>query len=184
MSARVLEPPILSPAFAGRDIDRSRNLAAGAATDDLQPYHPAIDKYVLVEIKLVRMVVGAPPTCWRPGTPLLAADHVAASNSLRLGRVSTWPCSTTPRGYRRSSPNTASRSPCSISVFRGTTTWARTRRQPDAMFNVCRRDGDTIRHFRGSEKRYAPTDPGKDSRDVDSVDALWHLFDFAPEGRG
>lgn len=52
------------------------------------------------------------------------------------------------------------------------------------MFNVCRRDVDTIRHFRGSEKRYASTDPGQDSRYVDSVDALWNLFDLAPEGRG
>lgn len=52
------------------------------------------------------------------------------------------------------------------------------------MFNVFRRDGTTIRHFWGSEMLYAPSDPGQDPRHVDSVDALWNLFDLAPEGRG
>lgn len=52
------------------------------------------------------------------------------------------------------------------------------------MFNVFRRDGDTIRHFWGSEMLYAPADPGQDPRHVDSIDALWNLFDLAPEGRG
>lgn len=52
------------------------------------------------------------------------------------------------------------------------------------MLNVFQRDGDTIRHFWGSEMLYAPADPGQDPRHVDSVDALWNLFDLAPEGRG
>ena len=51
-------------------------------------------------------------------------------------------------------------------------------------FNVFRRDDDTIRHFWGSEMFYAPADPGQDPRHVDSIDALWSLFDLAPEGRG
>ena len=51
---------LLSPAFAGRGIEWIRvTLPPGAATDDLQPYHPAIDKYVLVEEGALRMVVGA-----------------------------------------------------------------------------------------------------------------------------
>ena len=52
------------------------------------------------------------------------------------------------------------------------------------MLNVFRRDGDTIRHFWGSELLYAPTEPGQDQRHVGSLEPLWNLFDFAPEGRG
>jgi transcriptional regulator with XRE-family HTH domain len=57
-----IERQLLSPAFAGRGIEWIRaTLPAGAATDDLQPYHPAIDKYVLVEAGRLRVVVGAEP---------------------------------------------------------------------------------------------------------------------------
>jgi predicted dithiol-disulfide oxidoreductase (DUF899 family) len=52
------------------------------------------------------------------------------------------------------------------------------------MLNVFRRDGDTIRHFWGSELLYEPSDPGEDPRHADTIDPLWNLFDFAPEGRG
>jgi predicted dithiol-disulfide oxidoreductase (DUF899 family) len=52
------------------------------------------------------------------------------------------------------------------------------------MLNVFRRDGEAIRHFWGSELLYAPTDPGQDPRHSDTIDPLWNLFDFAPEGRG
>lgn len=55
-----IDRQLLSPAFAGRGIEWIRvSLPPGAATDDLQPYHPAIDKYVLVEAGALRMVVGA-----------------------------------------------------------------------------------------------------------------------------
>ena len=55
-----IDRQLLSPAFAGRGIEWIRvTLPPGAATDDLQPYHPAIDKYVLVEEGSLRMVVGA-----------------------------------------------------------------------------------------------------------------------------
>jgi predicted dithiol-disulfide oxidoreductase (DUF899 family) len=52
------------------------------------------------------------------------------------------------------------------------------------MLNVFRRDGDAIRHFWGSELLYEPSDPGEDPRHADTIDPLWNLFDFAPEGRG
>jgi predicted dithiol-disulfide oxidoreductase (DUF899 family) len=52
------------------------------------------------------------------------------------------------------------------------------------MLNVFRRDGDTIRHFWGSELLYEPSDPGQDPRHAETIDPLWNLFDFAPEGRG
>ena len=51
------------------------------------------------------------------------------------------------------------------------------------MLNVFRRDGDTIRHFWGSELFYAPTDPGQDPRHVGTIEPLWNLFDLTPEGR-
>ena len=51
------------------------------------------------------------------------------------------------------------------------------------MLNVFRRDGDTIRHFWGSELFYAPTDPGQEPRHVGTLEPLWNLFDLTPEGR-
>jgi predicted dithiol-disulfide oxidoreductase (DUF899 family) len=57
-------------------------------------------------------------------------------------------------------------------------------RQQLPMLNVLRRDGDTIRHFWGSELLFAPADPGQDPRHAETIDPLWNLFDFTPEGRG
>ncbi len=51
------------------------------------------------------------------------------------------------------------------------------------MLNVFHRQGDTIRHFWGSELFYAPTDPGQDPRHVGALEPLWNLFDLIPEGR-
>ena len=51
------------------------------------------------------------------------------------------------------------------------------------MLNVFRRDGEVVRHFWGSELLYAPTDPGQDPRHVGTLEPLWNLFDFTPEGR-
>jgi predicted dithiol-disulfide oxidoreductase (DUF899 family) len=51
------------------------------------------------------------------------------------------------------------------------------------MLNVFHRDGDTIRHFWGSELLYAPTDPGQDPRHNGTLEPLWNLFDLTPEGR-
>jgi predicted dithiol-disulfide oxidoreductase (DUF899 family) len=52
------------------------------------------------------------------------------------------------------------------------------------MLNVFHRDGQTIRHFWGSELFYAPTDAGQDPRHVGTLEPLWNLFDLTPEGRG
>jgi predicted dithiol-disulfide oxidoreductase (DUF899 family) len=52
------------------------------------------------------------------------------------------------------------------------------------MLNVFRRDQDGIRHFWGSELLYAPSEPGQDPRHGDTIDPLWNLFDFTPDGRG
>jgi predicted dithiol-disulfide oxidoreductase (DUF899 family) len=52
------------------------------------------------------------------------------------------------------------------------------------MLNVFHRDGETIRHFWGSELLYAPTEPGQEYRHVGTIEPLWNLFDLIPEGRG
>jgi predicted dithiol-disulfide oxidoreductase (DUF899 family) len=52
------------------------------------------------------------------------------------------------------------------------------------MLNVFHRDGNTIRHFWGSELFYAPTDPGQEQRHVGTIEPLWNLFDLTPDGRG
>jgi predicted dithiol-disulfide oxidoreductase (DUF899 family) len=51
------------------------------------------------------------------------------------------------------------------------------------MMNVFHRDGETIRHFWGSELLYAPTDPGQGPRHNGTLEPLWNLFDLTPEGR-
>src|SRR5437764_5147622 len=52
------------------------------------------------------------------------------------------------------------------------------------MLNVFHRDGDTIRHFWGSELFYAPWDPGQAPRHVGTLEPVWNLVDLTPEGRG
>jgi predicted dithiol-disulfide oxidoreductase (DUF899 family) len=51
------------------------------------------------------------------------------------------------------------------------------------MLNVFHRDPDAIRHFWGSELLYAPTDGDQEPRHVGTLEPLWNLFDFTPEGR-
>jgi predicted dithiol-disulfide oxidoreductase (DUF899 family) len=51
------------------------------------------------------------------------------------------------------------------------------------MLNVFHRDGETIRHFWGSELFYAPIDAGQDPRHVGTLEPVWNLFDLTPEGR-
>ena len=51
------------------------------------------------------------------------------------------------------------------------------------MLNVFHRDGDTIRHFWGSELFYAPMEPRQDPRHVGTIEPLWNLFDLTREGR-
>jgi predicted dithiol-disulfide oxidoreductase (DUF899 family) len=52
------------------------------------------------------------------------------------------------------------------------------------MLNVFHRDGNVIRHFWGSELLYAPAEPGQDMRHVGTIEPVWNIFDFTPEGRG
>ncbi len=52
------------------------------------------------------------------------------------------------------------------------------------MLNVFHREGETIRHFWGSELLYAPADEGQEPRHVGTIEPLWNLYDLTPEGRG
>lgn len=52
------------------------------------------------------------------------------------------------------------------------------------MLNVFRREDGAIRHVWGSELLYTPSDPDQDPRHLDSIDPVWNLLDFTPEGRG
>lgn len=54
----------------------------------------------------------------------------------------------------------------------------------EPMLNVFHKDGETIRHFWGSELVFAPDDPGQDHRGLDFMDSLWGMLDTTPEGRG
>ena len=51
------------------------------------------------------------------------------------------------------------------------------------MLNVFHRDGETIRHFWGSELFYAPAEHGQDPRHVGTLEPSWNLLDLTPEGR-
>jgi predicted dithiol-disulfide oxidoreductase (DUF899 family) len=54
----------------------------------------------------------------------------------------------------------------------------------ETIFNVFRKSGVAIRHFWGSELRYAPSPPDQHHRAGDMVDPLWNLLDMTPAGRG
>jgi predicted dithiol-disulfide oxidoreductase (DUF899 family) len=51
------------------------------------------------------------------------------------------------------------------------------------MLNVFVRDGDSLRHFWGTELLFAAWDAGE-PRHVDSIWPIWNLLDVTPEGRG
>jgi predicted dithiol-disulfide oxidoreductase (DUF899 family) len=51
------------------------------------------------------------------------------------------------------------------------------------MLNVFHRDPNAIRHFWASELLYAPTNGNQEPRHVGTIEPLWNLFDFTPEGR-
>jgi len=54
----------------------------------------------------------------------------------------------------------------------------------EPMLNVFTKDGDTVRHFWGSELVFALDEPGQDHRGLDFADSVWGLLDTTPEGRG
>lgn len=85
-----IERQLLSPAFAGRGIEFIRaTLPPGAATDDLTPYHPAVDKYLLVETGTLRVVIGAEAHLLHAGD----AFYFRADAPHRFENAGAEPCS-------------------------------------------------------------------------------------------
>jgi len=85
-----IERQLLSPAFVGRGIEFIRaTLPPFTTTDELRPYHPAIDKYVLVEEGTLRVTVGAESHLLREGD----AFYFRASVSHRFENPSHERCS-------------------------------------------------------------------------------------------
>ena len=54
----------------------------------------------------------------------------------------------------------------------------------ETIFNVFTRKDGRIRHFWGSEMRYAPEAANQHHRAGDLVDPLFNFLDMTPEGRG
>jgi predicted dithiol-disulfide oxidoreductase (DUF899 family) len=132
---------------------------------------------------LLPLVEGPCPSC----TALLdqldgAAEHIsqrinlAAVGKTPLPRILTF---AEERGWRRLRLLSSAGSTYNRDYFGET---AQGHQGP--MLNVFHRDGETIRHFWGSELLYAPTDPGQDPRHVGTIEPLWNLYDLTPEGRG
>ena len=70
-AATGIERQLLSPPFAGHGIEWIRvMLPEGKSTEEVQPYHPAIDKYVLVETGQLRLVIGRDAYLVEPGDAL------------------------------------------------------------------------------------------------------------------
>lgn len=109
-----------------------------------------------------------------PIARLVAWAHARGWNNLRL-------LSTAGNGYPAAYyGNTAALSP----AMRAERGYAEGENYDEPMLNVFTRDGDTIRHFWGSELVFAPEEPGQHHRALDSIDPVWGLLDTVPEGRG
>jgi predicted dithiol-disulfide oxidoreductase (DUF899 family) len=132
---------------------------------------------------LLSLTDGPCPSC----TALLdqldgAAEHASQRVNLAVSGKAPIECITTfaaERGWRRfrllSSAGTSYNRDYLAETADG-------EQQP--MLNVFHRDGNTIRHFWGSELFYAPTEPGQETRHLGTIEPLWNLFDLTPEGRG
>src|SRR5712691_860936 len=146
------------------------------AADDTSPGPPA------GQTALLPLAEGPCPSC----TALLdqldgAAEHVcqrvnlAVAAKAPLERVLTFAAE---RGWRRlrllSSAGTTYNRDYLAETADGS-------QQP--MLNVFHRDGETIRHFWGSELFYAPVDHGQEPRHAGTIEPLWNLFDLTREGR-
>jgi predicted dithiol-disulfide oxidoreductase (DUF899 family) len=132
---------------------------------------------------LLPLAEGPCPSC----TALLdqlegAAEHVSQRVSLAvvgkapLQRILAF---ADERGWRRLRLLSSARTTYNRDYFAET---AEGHQRP--MLNVFHRDGETIRHFWGSELFCAPAEPGQDPRHVGTIEPLWNLYDLTPAGRG
>ena len=188
----VPEDYVFQGAGAGRHADRGTALGAVRAGQGL-----AGDLQLHVPARPGRRTAGAR----RAGRRRFCRSRKARAR--RASRSST--SSTAPRSTRRQHVNLAvvAKAPLPrVLTFAEERGWRRLRLLSSAantynrdylaetaegaqrpMLNVFHRDGDTIRHFWGSELFYAPTDPGQDPRHVGTLEPVWNLFDLTPEGR-
>jgi predicted dithiol-disulfide oxidoreductase (DUF899 family) len=161
---------------AGQELADDLQHDVSRAADDTSPGPPGW------QTALLPLAEGPCPSC----TALLdqldgAAEHVcqhvnlAVAAKAPLERVLTFAAE---RGWRRlrllSSAGSAYNRDYLAESADGS-------QQP--MLNVFHRDGQTIRHFWGSELFYAPVDPGREPRHVGTIEPLWNLLDFTREGR-
>ncbi len=170
-------PVRLSELFApGKDSLVIYSMMFPRAADDMSPVPPD------GKTSLLPLAEGPCPSC----SALLdqldgAAEHFARHVNLAvaakapLGRLLTFAAE---RGWRRlrllSSAGTTYNRDYLAETADGS-------QQP--MLNVFHRDGETIRHFWGSELFYAPADRGQEPRHVGTIEPLWNLFDLTREGR-
>jgi predicted dithiol-disulfide oxidoreductase (DUF899 family) len=146
------------------------------AADDASPGPPG------GETALLPLAAGPCPSC----TALLdqldgAAEHVsqhvnfAVTAKAPLEQLTTFAAE---RGWRRLRMLSSARTTYNRDYLAETSDGSQ---QP--MLNVFHRDGPAIRHFWGSELFYAAVDPGQEPRHVGTIEPLWNLLDFTPEGR-
>ena len=168
----------LSELFApGRDSLVIYSMMFPRAADDKSPGPPG------GQTALLPLAEGPCPSC----TALLdqldgAAEHVSqhvnfvVAAKAPLERILTFAAE---RGWRRlrllSSASTTYNRDYLAETADGS-------QQP--MLNVFHRDGETIRHFWGSELFYAPVDQDQEPRHVGTIEPLWNLYDLTPAGRG
>jgi len=167
----------LSELFApGKDSLVIYSMMFPRAADDMSPGPPG------GQTALLPLAEGPCPSC----TALLdqldgAAEHAALHVNLAvaakapLARVLTFAAE---RGWRRLRLLSSAGTTYNRDYLAETADGAQ---QP--MLNVFHRDGETIRHFWGSELFYAPVEPGQEPRHVGTIEPLWNLFDLTREGR-
>jgi predicted dithiol-disulfide oxidoreductase (DUF899 family) len=146
------------------------------AADDNSPGPPG------GQTSLLPLAEGPCPSC----TALLdqldgAAEHVSQHVNLAvaakapLERVLTFAAE---RGWRRLRLLSSAGTTYNLDYLAETADGSQ---QP--ILNVFHRDGETIRHFWGSELFYAPVDHGQEPCHVGTIEPLWNLFDLTREGR-
>ncbi len=52
------------------------------------------------------------------------------------------------------------------------------------MLNVFRREGEAVRHFRGTEMAYTEGELSRTTGGLDLLSPIFAMFDLTPEGRG
>jgi len=170
-------PVRLSELFApGKDSLVIYSMMFPRAADDTSPGPPA------GQTALLPLAQGPCPSCTAlldqlDGAAGHAAQHInlAVAAKAPLDRLVTFAAE---RGWRRLRLLSSAGTTYNLDYLAETDEGAQ---QP--MLNVFHRDGETIRHFWGSELFFAPADHEQEPRHVGTIEPLWNLFDLTREGR-